>query len=259
MTDRYLVIGDPVAHSLSPAIQQAAFDHAGIDAVYERRRVAAGDLVGFIEDIRTGAIAGANVTMPHKRRAFELADVVEGPGRTAESVNTLLRRGSQVIGLSTDIPAIENGCRRNGVPTESVLVLGAGGASAAALHAFRHAELFLSARNQNAARSLAERFGAQTVEWGALVPGVTVVNATPLGMRGESLPTGVIAESVGLLDMAYGPLPTPSIIAARTLGLPTVDGLEMLVGQAALSFEAWIGAVAPYDVMMEAAQIAQGW
>jgi shikimate dehydrogenase len=97
------------------------------------------------------------------------------------------------------------------------------------------------------------------VPWTEPVPGAVIVNATPIGMRNESLPPGLVAESDGLFDMAYGPLPTPAVVSARTLGLPAVDGIEMLVAQAAISFEAWTATSPPFEVMLSAAQIAQGW
>ncbi|MDF1597655.1 MAG: shikimate dehydrogenase [Acidimicrobiia bacterium] len=261
MTAAYAVIGDPVAHSLSPAIHQAAFDELGIDAGYTAIRVDAAGLPAILDDLRTGRFSGVNVTMPHKHRAFELADRVEGDAMRAEAVNTLVHVDGAVVGLSTDIPAIRQVWSRRNLPTGSVLILGAGGAAAAALVALGEREIFISARSKSRLAGLLDRLAvpATIVPWATSVPGAVVVNATPLGMHNETLPTGLVAQSDGVFDMAYGLLPTPAVIAARTLGLPAADGLDMLVAQAALSFEAWSGRPAPFDVMLRAAQIAQGW
>lgn len=261
MTDLYAVVGDPVSHSLSPAIQQAAFDAAGIDAKYSAIRVVREDLPDVVDDIRVGRLSGANVTMPHKHSMFELVDRVEGDAVLAESVNTLVLAGGEVVGMSTDIPAIQAEWSRKELPMGSALVLGAGGAAAAALVALRGMEVFASARSRVRLEELLVRLGveATVVPWATPVPGAVVVNATPIGMRNEALPAGLLAESDGLFDMAYGPLPTPAVVSARALAVPVVDGLDMLVAQAALSFEAWTGQPSPLDVMLEAAQIAQGW
>lgn len=261
MTDRYLVVGDPVSHSLSPAIQQAAFDELSIDGVYSALRVDAGGMERTVDDVRKGSLAGVNVTMPHKRLSHDLVDRVEGDATIAGSVNTLVRAGNQVIGSSTDIPAIRAEWQRKELPDSSMLILGSGGAAAAALAALSGAELFISARNRSKLEELQSRLDIpfEIVPWATPVPGVTLVNATPLGMNGERLPSGLLSAAEGLFDMAYGPLPTPAVVATRTLGKPTVDGLDMLVAQAALSFETWTGYSAPLEVMRKAAQIAQGW
>jgi shikimate dehydrogenase len=261
MTDRYLVVGNPISHSLSPVIQQAALIELSVDAVYLARQVDAGGMTEIVDDVRTGRLAGANVTMPHKGLACELVDRVDGDAAIAQSVNTLLRAGEEVVGLSTDIPAIRAEWQRRALPDSSVLILGSGGAAAAALVALDGLELYVSARHVSNLESLRRRLeiAFETVPWATPVPGVALVNATPLGMNGESLPPGLLAAAEGLFDMAYGSLPTPAVVGAKTLGHPVVDGLDMLVAQAALSFEAWTGFPAPLEVMRKAAQIAQGW
>ena len=261
MTDPYLVVGNPIGHSLSPVIQQAAFDDLSVDADYSARQVDAGGLKRVVDDVRSGLLAGANVTMPHKNLACELVDRVDGDAGLARSVNTLLRTGEEVVGMSTDIPAIRAEWQRKSLPDSSVLILGSGGAAAAALVALNGMEVFVSARHVSSLESLRRRLGIafEIVPWATPVPGVALVNATPLGMKGESLPPGLLAAAEGLFDMAYGALPTPATIGAKTLGQPVVDGLDMLVAQAGLSFEAWTGYSAPLEVMRKAAQIAQGW
>jgi shikimate dehydrogenase len=260
MTVRYAVVGDPVAHSLSPPIHRAALAALGLTATYEAIRVEVSALQSVFDDLADGRLAGVNVTMPHKQRAFQLADEVRGEAQRAGSVNTLMPIEGGVVGLSTDVPAIRTEWARKGLPRGSALILGSGGAAAAALIACEDMELFASARAPGKLSALLQRIGveAEILPWGSSVPGVVLVNATPLGMNGEALPPGLLAESEGLFDMAYGHLPTPAVIAAGALGQAVVEGLDMLVAQAALSLEAWTALPAPVDVMRRAAQIAQG-
>ncbi len=113
----------------------------------------------------------------------------------------------------------------------------------------------MATRRPGAGRALAAALGvpAREVAWGEPVPGVMVVNATPLGMNGEALPPGLVEEAAGLIDMAYGAEPTPAVVAARRLGRPAADGLDLLVAQAALSFRLWTGVEADFGAMRRAA------
>jgi len=243
------VLGDPVAHSLSPRLHNAALRAAGIEGTYEARRVDAGGMAAAIEEIRTGELDGANVTMPHKRLAAGLVDEVGSEAARAGSVNTLALRGASVVGESTDIEGIRLAWR--GLPDGPALILGGGGAAAAALLALEGRPLVVSARSSSAAARLIEQTGvaADVAEWGSPVPGAVIVNATPLGMAGESLPSGLLEVATGLFDMPYGAAPTEAVKRARSLGIPALEGVEMLLAQAARSFELWTGVAAPVAAM----------
>jgi shikimate dehydrogenase len=246
---KLVLLGSPIAHSLSPQIHTAALRAAGIEGSYEARGVDARGVATAIEEIRTGELNGANVTMPHKRLASRLADELGSNAARAGSVNTLVARGAMVAGESTDIDGIRLAWR--GLPEGPALILGGGGAAAAALLALEGRPLLVSARRSSAAERLIERTGvaAGVVEWGAPVAGAVVVNATSLGMAGESLPPGVLEVATGLFDMPYGAAPTGAVTRARSLGIPAVEGLEMLLAQAARSFELWTGVAAPVQAM----------
>ncbi|MGI9647664.1 MAG: hypothetical protein ACR2OI_04020, partial [Acidimicrobiia bacterium] len=114
--------------------------------------------------------------------------------------------------------------------------------------------LTVTARRPQAAQSLLERTGAEgtVLGWGEPLPGAVVVNATPIGMGGESLPSGVLESASGLFEMPYGKAPTPASETAREMGIPLVAGVEMLLQQAALSFELWTGATPAISVMRTA-------
>ncbi len=252
---RLVLLGDPVAHSRSPAIHQAALDHLGIPGRYEARRVDGAGLAGAVAELRAGTLDGANVTMPHKAAAAALADRSTGDARRAGAVNTLSVAAGEVRGALTDVGGVRRAWQWAGLPDDvPVLVLGAGGAAGAALLALEGRAPAVSARRPDAAAALAARIGvaAEVVGWGEARPGRVVVNATPLGMGGEPLPAGVLDGALGLFDMAYGAEPTPAVAAFRAAGRPAADGLDMLVAQAAESFTIWTGEPAPVEVMRAA-------
>jgi shikimate dehydrogenase len=135
-----------------------------------------------------------------------------------------------------------------------VLVLGAGGAAAAALLAVGPERAAVSARRPGAAAVAGAAFGVPSIPWGEAIDGAVVVNATPLGMEGEHLPEGLLAAASGLFDMAYGAQTTPAVAEMRRRGMPVIDGIDLLVAQAAGSFELWTGRAAPVAVMERAAR-----
>jgi len=255
-----VLFGDPVDHSLSPIIQQAGLDAAGLAGTYRAVRV---DEAGFrrgCSELRAGLWQGANVTMPHKRLAFEEMDIRSRGAERAGSVNTIVLEGSRLSGHSTDIEGIQHVWHEAGLPRDvPVLVLGAGGAAAAALIAIESDEIFISARRFEQAADLAEAVDVEVhpLRWGREVPGAVIVNATPLGMAGESLPSGIMRSSGGLLDMAYTRGDTQAVHEARRLGLPHVSGTEVLLAQATASFTLWTGLPAPTEQMRIALQKAQ--
>ncbi len=252
---RLVVLGDPVAHSRSPAIHTAALIAVGIDGTYTARRVDDSGLVIAVDEIRYGRLAGANVTMPHKQLAFELADRTSEDAMRSGAVNTLARRDAEVWGYNTDIEGIRAVWDTCGLPAEApVLLLGTGGAAAGALVALAGRPVAISGRRTNAAHDLLARTRVQgsVVDWGEPVEGAVVVNATPVGMDGEDLPDRVIAAACGFFDLTYGSAESPSVRRTREAGLPTADGKELLLAQAAASFEIWTGVTAPADAMRAA-------
>jgi len=254
---RLALLGDPVAHSRSPAIHAAALAAVGLEGRYEARRVGEVGVYRACAEMRAGTLGGANVTMPHKRVAAAAADGCDPTALRCGAVNTLVPHEGVVIGHNTDVTGIRMLWERMAPPPGTgVLVLGAGGAAAAALVACAGHPLVLSARRREAAEAVAGAVGvdARVVPWGEPVPGAVVINATPLGRSGEILPAGIVAAAAGLLDMAYGSGPTPAVAAARRRGITVTDGIDLLVAQAAGSFTLWTGRPAPLDIMEAAAR-----
>ena len=244
---RLMLLGDPVDHSLSPAIQNAALRAASLPGTYEVRAVDESGLRAAFDDIRSGGIDGANVTMPHKSLAAVLCDELAPTARRAWAVNTLVRVGTAIIGHNTDVAGIRGAWADNDLPLDAtVLVLGAGGAASAALLALEERDLAIAVRRPGAGAALAARVGveAHEVPWGEAVSDASVVNCTPIGMHQELLPDRVIAAAGGLFDMAYGLRPTPSVTEARRRSLPVADGADMLIAQGAAAFRLWVGRAA---------------
>lgn len=207
--------------------------------------------------MREGEIDGLNVTMPHKAEAARLCDELSDDARRSSSVNTVVRLDDgRLIGHSTDVTALRRLWRR-GLPTDHpVLVLGAGGAASAACLAAQGRTIYVSARRREAANELRKGLDRPivSVPWGAAVAEAVVVNATPLGMHGEELPPTPLRLAVGLVDLAYGDEITRAVDQARSAGVPVVDGLEVLVAQAADSFRLWTGHEPSLQAMQRGAQ-----
>jgi len=252
---KLVVLGDPVDHSRSPAIHAAALEALGIEGSYTARRVDDRGMVAAVDEVRYGSLTGANVTMPHKLIAFELADRVSKSALRSGAVNTLVGRNGEVWGFNTDVDGIRAVWTDQALPpTGPVLILGTGGAAAGALTALADRRVVISGRRDDAAHELLERtrVAGTVAPWGTPIEGAVVVNATPIGMSEETLPEEVLAGSSGLFDLTYGPIESPSAKMVRALGLPVADGEDLLVAQAAASFEIWTGVPAPIDVMREA-------
>ncbi len=255
------MLGDPVEHSLSPRIQAAALRSAGVDGIYEARRVDTAGMTQAVAEVRQGILTGANVTMSHKRLAWDLVDRHLGSAGRVGAVNTLVRDDGRVGGANTDIDGVRFAWERAGLQWSApVLVLGAGGAAAAALLATegRSERVMISARRSERANRLVEQLGMHAVSvipWGDLDPvpaGAIVVNATPLGMQGERLPSGLVARAGGLFEMAYGSGDSPALQDAYSRQLRIAGPIDMLIGQAAASFELWLDRTADVDAMYAA-------
>ncbi len=254
MTKRLVLLGHPVGHSLSPRIHRAAIGALGFDVTYEAHDVDENGMRAFAEFARSGSVFGANITMPHKALARSLADRLVAPAGATGAVNTWVVDGRAIVGHSTDGHGVRFAWQAAGLPPGGrVVVLGAGGAAAAAAAelASTHS-VAVCARRQSAAEALADRLGVTSMAWGASVTGAAVVNATPVGMAGESHPPAVVEGAVGYLEMVYARGETPTEVAMNARGIPVASGLDMLLGQAIASFELWFGVEAPVEAMRSA-------
>lgn len=272
-TRLYGVLGHPVAHSLSPLFQNAAFRALGLDACYLAFDVAPGALPIALGGLRAAGAGGLNVTVPHKEQALALAAEADGAALRAGAANTLVPCPGGWRAYNTDIAGFlraveeEVGFRP---PGRRALLLGAGGAARGAAVGLLQAgiqEILVANRNRARAEKLAsdlvEGAGGNRVtvaELGgpggyALGAGDLVVSATPAGLAAEARwpwPLAAFAPGVAFFDMAYGPGETPLVDQARRAGFRAASGRRMLLHQGAAAFELWTGAQAPLAAMEEA-------
>jgi shikimate dehydrogenase len=259
------IIGDPIAHTRSPAIHNAAYAACGLDWVYIAFAVPAGGAASAIDAMRALSLAGLQVTMPHKADAAASCEQLSLTAAALGAVNTVVVRDGRVVGDSTDGEGFVRALGDEGVDVASarVVLLGAGGAARAIAHALggAGAQLTVAARRLDAATIAAGlASGAAAVvldEVGDAISDATVVvNATPLGMAGEDPPfdPALLHDGQLVLDTVYHPVETPLLVAARACGARVANGLGMLVHQAALSFTTFTGVEAPLDAMRAAAE-----
>ena len=258
------VIGDPIRHSRSPAIHNAAFAAAGLDWAFVAFEVPSGRGRDAVVAMRSLGLGGLSVTMPHKQDAAWACDELTPDAATLGAVNTVVAddRG-RLLGMSTDGEGFLRSVREHDVDPVAgpALVLGAGGAARAIALAMAHAgaPVTVAARRLDAAESAAGMVaGVDATTLDACDPGAfaLVVNATPLGMHEEApaIDPTRLNPSQFVVDIVYQPMETPLLAAARARGIPCANGLGMLVHQAALAFELWTGVDAPLDAMRAAAE-----
>lgn len=252
--DRYAVIGNPVAHSLSPAIHALFARQTGQAIEYGRILAPLGEFGSVARRFFAGGGRGANVTLPFKVDAFRFCDERTSRAGQAEAVNVLSALPRGIVGDNTDGAGLVADLTANlgiGVAGSRVLLVGAGGAArgvAAPLLALAPAELVIAGRTPEKARDLAARLAplgnVTAIELGALYGTFDlVINATSASTLGEplALPSSLWRTGVFAYDMAYGPAALPFLEPARAAGAKGSDGLGMLVEQAAESFLIWRG------------------
>jgi shikimate dehydrogenase len=259
------VIGDPVRHSISPAIHNAAFAAEDLDWVFLAFEVADGQAATAVSGARALGIDGLSVTMPHKATVIEALDRLSPTAEKLGAVNAIVREGMDLVGHSTDGAGLIDTLTYDegfAVGGKKCVVLGAGGAARAAVLALAEAgagEIVVVNRTpQNAERAAALGGNAARVGVEADVADVDlVINATPLGMIGQAEESAVDAQYFHagqlVVDLVYAPPITPTITAARAAGAHAVGGLGMLVHQAAHAFTLWTGHDAPLPAMSAAA------
>lgn len=260
---RLAVLGHPVGHSRSPAMQGAALAELGLGEKwsYEAIDVAPDAFEARVRSMAGEGFAGANVTVPHKAAALAVADELSETAREIGAANTLVFAGGEVRAENTDAEGLLRALPDSPAGKQA-LVLGAGGAARAVVWALLRegARVFVWNRTELRSRNLCEELGGDPVSAPDQGEFDLIVNSTAVGLRGEDPfeelpldPDGFGAGQV-MVDMVYGSEPTALLRAAEAAGATTVDGLEVLVQQGALSFEIWTGLPAPVDTMRAALQ-----
>ncbi|MFQ5817965.1 MAG: shikimate dehydrogenase [Terriglobia bacterium] len=256
-TRLYGVIGNPIVHSLSPAMQNAALQAARLNAVYLPFEVR--DLSDFLACCPQLGVAGFSVTLPHKQAILRYLDDCDPVAENIGAVNTVVvRGGKRLYGYNTDYVGVLRTLAHY-VPLEGaqVLILGAGGAARAVAFALATAGAFvsISARRRGRARALARALGGEALSRSAGRRFDAIVNCTPVGMSPEEEASPLAASELNarvVFDLVYNPLETKLLRLARQRGAVAVPGWQMLVEQGAAQFEIWTGLRAPLAVMRRA-------
>jgi shikimate dehydrogenase len=267
------VIGDPIAHTLSPTIHNAAFGHLKLDFVFLAFRVKAADLENAVRGMRGLGIHGLNVTMPHKSTVIGFLDEVDTTVQFLGSANTILNKDGKLSGFNTDGVGALKALRENGVALseKKMLLLGAGGAAKAIAFSLAKevGELAILNRTAEKAKELAETLGRmfnKKVVGGVLSSDAIaenlrdsdiLINATSVGMK-PNLSQSLVApqwlkSDLAVMDIVYNPVETKLAKDAKAAGAKVISGVEMLIYQGAASFEIWTGCSAPIEVMRKAA------
>ena len=270
-TGIYGVVADPVAHSLSPVVHNAALAAAGIDAVYLPFRVPADQIDDFLSAAGRWPLSGLSVTIPHKEAVLRHVDVQDELVRSIGAVNTLAFRREGVAAFNTDAAGAidslaaaladqDGGPPNAGLGVRTALVLGAGGAARALAFGLkdRGVDVTLSSRTLDRSRKIAAEVGCKAVDWNARyrLPYDCLVNATPVGMHPNVDESPFDKEHLRpymvVFDTVYNPENTLLIKEAKAIGCRTVTGVDMFVRQAAIQFRIWHGQEAPDAVMRDA-------
>lgn len=262
----YCIIGDPVHHSLSPGMQNAAFNALGLNCTYIAFRVPAGELEPSIQSLRSIKIAGFNVTIPHKVAVMKYLDELDATAKKAGAVNTVNNIEGVFRGYNTDMHGFIEPLRRRKVDFDgmSVLLLGAGGAARAIVAALSEekdiTKVVIANRDQKKAGELAragEKLGLKCEPLpfdkvaSASPEADLIVNATSIGLSNEKSPieSDHIKKGSIIYDIVYRPVVTDLIEQAKMAQASVVYGYEMLIEQGAKAFEIWTGLEAPREVM----------
>jgi shikimate dehydrogenase len=260
---RLAVLGHPVSHSRSPAMQTAALAALGLadEWSYEAVDVAPDGFAERVAAMPAEGFVGANVTVPHKAAALALADTASETAREIGAANTLSFAAGEVRADNTDAPGLLAALPAS-PRGERALVLGAGGAARAVVWVLLREDATVDVWNRTGerARRLCEELGGHSVSEPDQGDYALIVNTTTVGLRGEHpfaelpLREGGFVPAQVVVDMVYGDTPSRLLAAAGQMGARTVGGLEILVRQGALSLEIWTGLPAPIERMREAAR-----
>ncbi len=255
-TALYGVLGNPVGHSLGPAMHNSAFAHVGFNGVYLAFKVA--DIKAAVSGIRALDIKGVSITIPHKVAIMEHLDRVDDTAAIIGAVNTVVNENGVLTGFNSDSPgAMAALLEKTAIKGKTVAMIGAGGAARAVGHGIKanKGELVILNRTVAKGEALARDLNAGFYpldRFKDVQPDI-VINTTAMGMTPETdvmpVPPSFIRPKMVVMDIVYNPLETALLKAARQKGCIIVDGVAMFVYQGAYQFEIWTGKKAPVDIM----------
>ena len=245
---KYLVIGNPISHSLSPEIHNFWFKKYDIDATYLKKKVNSGDIKNLIEKVKNKEIDGINVTVPYKKEVISYLDELSLDAKSTQSVNTIYLERNKIIGHNTDIDGFELAIKSTkfDVNGKKIFILGAGGVVSSiifALNKMKVSQIIISNRTKEKAEYLKNLFNnLKIVDWGEFPYFDMIINATSLGLNPDdeiNLDFSKINNGKFFYDVIYNPEETNFLKKAKTMGNITENGKKMFIYQAAAAFNIW--------------------
>ena len=247
---KFLVIGNPIEHSLSPTLHNYWIKNNGIEAIYEKQKFNESELEELITQIKKEKIHGANVTVPFKKTIIPFLDELSLEAERTQSVNTLCLKEGKIVGHNTDIVGFETSIEKSkyNVFNKEVLILGAGGVVPSiifALNKMKVSKIKVSNRTKEKAKSLKENFqNIELIEWGEIPNFDIIINATSIGLKTEDnikLDFSLISGNKLFYDVIYNPIETNFLKIGKKLGNKTLNGKLMFIYQALAAFNVWHG------------------
>ena len=245
---KYLVIGNPIEHSLSPKVHNYWIRKNNIDAVYDKRQLNESDIEEIINEVKKERIDGINVTVPFKKSVAPFLDQLTPLAERAQSVNTIFKKNNKIIGDNTDVVGFEQGLKHinYNVKNKKVFILGAGGVTPSIILALKRLgalKITLSNRTKEKAEDLKKIFSSlQIVNWGQKTDFDMIINATSLGLKKEDkieLDLSKIGSDKLFYDVIYNPSKTNFLLKGEELGNRIENGKMMFIYQAQLAFKIW--------------------
>ena len=246
--EKYLVIGNPIEHSLSPKLHNFWMKKNNINAIYEKEKILDSDLKDLIAKVQKGEISGINVTVPFKKKVIDYLDQLSIGSKITQSVNTISLNGKNLIGYNTDIDGFELAIKNINfnVLNKKILILGAGGVVSSiifALKKLKAQQIIVSNRTKEKAENLKNLFkDIEITNWGNIPDFDLIINATSVGLKKDdkiSLDLSKINKDKFFYDVIYNPKETNFLKEAKKLGNKIENGKKMFIYQAAAAFELW--------------------
>jgi len=245
---KYLVIGNPIKHSLSPKLHNHWIKENNIDAVYEKKQLNENDIEGIISEVRDGKIDGINVTVPFKKSVIPFLDQLTALAKEAQSVNTISKKDNKVVGENTDVGGFEHSLKHinYNVKNKKIFILGAGGVTSSIIVTLKKmgaSRIILSNRTKEKAENLKKiHMDLEIIEWGESTDFNMIINTTSLGLKSDDeikLNYADIGKNKLFYDVIYNPSKTKFLLEGEKLGNKIENGKMMFIYQAQLAFKIW--------------------
>ena len=245
---KYLVIGNPIEHSLSPKLHNHWLKENNIDGVYDKKQLNKSDIKGIISEVKKGKINGINVTVPFKRSVIPFLDQLTRLANETRSVNTIFKKDNKIVGDNTDIGGFENGLKHINydVKNKKIFILGAGGVVPSVILALKRlgaSKIILSNRTKEKAEDLKKIYpNLEIINWGESTDFDMIINATSLGLKQDDqikLNYSAFGSNKFFYDVIYNPSKTNFLLKGQKLGNQIENGKMMFIYQAQLAFKIW--------------------